>query len=54
MITLPTEEFVTWIRLHIFIPQDLQRDVLALQLPVHRRPVRLRAVAPALPGRGRS
>ncbi len=35
--------------LDILVPKDLQCDVLALQLPVHRRPVRLRATTVALP-----
>ena len=40
--------------LDVLVPQDLQRDVLALQLPVNRRPVRL-GTAPVtllLAGRG--
>jgi len=34
--------------LDVFVPQDLQRDVLALQLAVNRRPVGLGAAAVAL------
>ena len=36
--------------LDVFVPQDLQRDVLALHLPVQRRPVGLRPTAMAAPG----
>ena len=34
--------------LDVLVPQDLQRDVLALQLAVNRRPVGLGAAAVAL------
>ncbi len=35
--------------LDVLVPEDLQRDVLALQLAVHRRPVGLRPATMALP-----
>jgi hypothetical protein len=41
-----------WIALDVFVPQDRQRDVLALELTMDFRPVRLDPTAVTLLGAG--
>gem|GEM_PF-5203751 len=47
-VTVPTVTIAVRMSADVFVPQDLQRHVLALEFPMDQRPIRLRA--PTVPG----